>query len=82
MPQVFAGYSHALKPRLLVLCALVATCAAVNAAAGDPNDPPLGLVEIGCAVGGFVLSYKASLLGVWPVVGCVLGGGPQGKLAG
>eukprot|EP00887_Chlorella_sp_A99_P000479 scaffold17.g479.t1 len=43
-----AAYSHALRPRLLVLCALVGACTAVNAT--DPADPPLGLVEIGCAV--------------------------------
>ena len=58
LAKLGAAYSHALRPRLLVLVGLAAACAAVNAG-GDPGDPPLGLVELGCCTAGF-LSYKAS----------------------
>lgn len=52
--KLFAAYGQALRPRLLVLPALLGAVAAWNSA--FPEEP-LGLLEQGCLLGGF-LSWK------------------------
>lgn len=53
-----AAYRQALNPRLLVPAGLLGACAAWNAAF---PEFPLGVVEAGCALGGF-WSYKVALV--------------------
>jgi hypothetical protein len=57
--KLIAAYRHALSPRLLIPAALIAGAAAWNAAAAPADQ--IGLLEQGCALGGFA-SYKVALL--------------------
>lgn len=59
LAKVGVGYSYSLNPRLLIPTGLALGCFAYNSVFGD--EAPLGLVEEGCLLGGF-LGYKIALI--------------------
>lgn len=59
LAKVGVGYRYSLNPRLLIPTGLALACFAYNSVLGGEN--PLGLVEEGCLLGGF-LGYKVALI--------------------
>ena len=59
LAKVGIGYRYSLNPRLLIPIGLAMGCFAYNRVLG--SETPLGLVEEGCLLGGF-LGYKVALI--------------------
>lgn len=57
--KIAVGYRYSLNPRLLIPIGLAGACFTYNNVYG--SEAPLGLIEEGCLLGGF-LGYKVSLI--------------------